>query len=325
MPSVSGSAGEARNLCYNKSVIITLTGENTFAIARAKRQLVTAFTAKYGANAIEQVDAEDLTAAHLPDLLQGATLFAPSRLVIIGNLSGNKPLLEPLAEALAHMAPDNTVVIADASLDKRLKLYKFLKSQPDFKEFALPSDAELTTWLRNEATQLGGQLGQPEARHLLGRAGRDQWRLANEIAKLVDFQPQVSIAAIDQLVEATSEGSVFELLDAALASKTTDVTRLIAALRTQEDPFKLFGLIASQVHAVAVVAAAGTRSPEVIAKDAGLHPYVVRKTQSLARRLSLARVAAIARDVARCDMQIKSTSADTWNLLQLCLLKIASR
>jgi len=303
---------------------MTLTGENTFAIAAAERQLADAFTAKHGANGVERVDAEDITSARIPDLLQGATLFAPSRLVVIKNLAANKPILEPLTEALQHASADTTVVISDGSLDKRTKLYKFLKTKSSFKEFVPLSDSQLATWLQGEASRLGGALGLAEARFLVERGGRDQWRLANEIDKLVHYSPQVTHAAIEQLVEPTPEGTAFELLDAALAGKREDLARLIAALRTEEDPYKLFGLLATQVHALAVVATAGQRSPDAIAKDSGLHPFVVRKTQGVARRLGHERVAQIAADVATCDMQLKSTSADPWDLLQLCLQKIAT-
>jgi DNA polymerase III subunit delta len=307
---------------YNNNMIMTLTGENTFAIAAAERQLAAAFVEKHGAHGVERVDAEDLTPARLPDLFQGATLFAPARLVILKNVGANKPILEPLAETLAHAADETTVVVADAALDKRTKLYKFLKAHSSFKEFSQLNDAQLALWLQGEATRLGGALGTREARHLIERAGRDQWRLANEIDKLVSFAPEVTAGAIDQLVDATPEGTAFELLDAALAGNRSQLQQLLGVLRTQEDPYKLFGLLASQIHALAVVATAGTRSPDTIAKEAGLHPFVVRKTQAVAARLGVKRVAQVAADVARCDIQLKSTSADPWDVLQLCLHKI---
>lgn len=306
-------------------MIITLTGENSFAIAAAERQLVAAFAEKHGVNGVEKVDAENLTPARLPDLLQGATLFAPARLVVLKNLGANKPMLEPLTEALATVSEDTTLVIADGALDKRTKLYKFLKAHSNFKEFAVLGDAQLASWAQGEATRLGGALGTQEARFLVERVGRDQWRIANELEKLVNFQHEISHAAIEQLVEATPEGTAFELLDAALAGKTDALHALLTALKINEDPYKLFGLLASQVHTLAVVTTAGQRTPDAIAKDSGLHPFVVRKTQAAARRLGAQRVASIARDVAVCDTQLKSTSADPWDLLQLCLQKIAAK
>lgn len=303
-------------------MIIALTGENTFAIAAAERQLIDAFVAKHSQNGVERVDAEDLTPSRLPDLLQGATLFSPARLVIVKNVGANKPMLEPLAEALAHASADNTIVIADAALDKRTKLYKFLKAKSNFKELSPLSPSQLAKWAQEEAARLGGELGKTEAAYLIERAGPDQWRVSQELVKLVSHTPQVSKEVIDMLVEPTPEGTAFELLDAALAGNAVAVRHLITHLKSEEDPYKLFGLLASQVHTMAVVATAGTRSPDQIAKEAGLHPFVVRKMQAVAKRAGQARVGQIAADVALCDTQLKSTGADPWDLLQICLLKI---
>jgi DNA polymerase-3 subunit delta len=303
-------------------VILTLTGENTFAATQAERQLVDAFMAKHGANGIERVDSEELDIARLPDLLQGATLFAPVRLVVLKNVSANKALQEPLAAALANATDDTTVVIADPHLDKRTKLYKFLKTKK-FQDFVAFDEPKLVAWVQQVAEERDATIDQPDAQYLVQRAGHDQWRLYFEIEKLASYQPQINKQTIDGLVEPSPEGTAFELLDAAFAGKPQRVTELLSALKNEEDPYRLFGLLASQVHALAVVAAAGSRSPDVVAKEAGLHPFVVRKTQATARRLGSERIKIIASDVAACDWRLKSTGADPWHLLGVTLQKIA--
>lgn len=304
-------------------MIITLTGENTFAAKQAERQLIQAFTAKHGPSGIDRVDGEDLDANRLPDLLQGATLFAPVRLVIFKNVSANKQLLEPLTEALPKTADETTVVIADHSLDKRTKLYKFLKSKSSFQEFAPLDESKLANWTRQIAKDHGAELARADATYLVQRSGRDQWRLQQEIDKLAHFSPQITRDTIDLLVEPAPEGTAFELLDAALAGQTGRVATLLATLKTEEDPYKLFGLLASQVHALAVVSAAGARSPDQIAKDAGIHPFVARKTQPIVHRLGASRIQQITRQVADCDWQLKSTGVDPWHLLGKTLQSIS--
>lgn len=311
------------HICYNQYVTITLTGENSFAAIQAERQIVQAFVKEHGPHGLERLDAESLTPERLPDLLQGVNLFAPARLVVIKNLAAAKVIHDPLLAALEHVADGITVAISDPLLDKRTKLYKFLQKNSTFKEFSVLTDAQLVAWLQGQAKQQGAELGTAEAKHLLARAGRDQWRLANEIEKLAICSVSISAQDIDRLVEPDPEGTAFDLLEAALAGKYTAISRGIAALKTKEDPYKIFGLIASQVHALAVVAAAGTRNSDAIAKDAGLHPFVVRKTQSAAKKLGQTRIARIAADVAGCDAALKSTGADPWDLLRLCLQKIA--
>lgn len=304
-------------------MIYTLTGDNTFAIHQAQQQLIDAFRNKHGANGVERVDAEDLTPQRLPDLLQGGTLFAPSRLVVLTNLASNKPMLEPLTKGLERLAADTTVVITDSMLDKRTKLYKFLAAQSTFKTFDTLSSAQLATWAQAEAVRLGGSLGSSDAKYLVDRLGSDQWRLQNELEKLVAYQPAIDRSAINELTEPTPEGTAFDLLDAALSGQPDKVQTLVASIRTTEDPYKLCGLLAAQVHALAVVATAGTRPADSIAKDAGVHPFVVRKTQAKAKQLGVKGAAKVAAAVATCDYQLKHTSASPWVVLQLCLQRVA--
>jgi DNA polymerase III subunit delta len=310
---------------YNNTVVITLVGENGFAIAEAERNLVSRFTAKFGTHSIERVDGEAGDPASLPQLLQGTSLFAAERLVVIKHAAVNKPLWEALGEWVEKVPSETTLVVVEPAADKRTRTYKVLKSKTEFKEFSPPSEAQLATWARGRAKELDASLGNAEAIYLVDRVGRDQWRLSQEIEKLASYQPNITREAIDTLVEPSPEGTAFELLDAALAGNTDRVTTLIHNLRAEEDPYKLFGLLASQVHTLAVVSLAGTRSPDEIAKEAGLHPFVVRKTLGVARRLGSASIRQIAQDVALCDYQLKSTGADPWQLIAVCLQKIANQ
>lgn len=322
-PDAKAVLAAPANNRYNAKVIITLTGENSYAATQAERQLADAFTAKYGGSGIERVEAEDIDASRLPDLLQGATLFAPVRMVIIKNPSANKALQEPLAESLAKAADTTTVIIVDATPDKRTKLYKFLKAKTDFREFTTPDERQLAAWARERLAAAGASIAPADAQYLVRRTGGDQWRLHHETEKLSAHGGTITRETIESLVEPGAEGNAFDLLDAALSGQAGKIAHLLAALKTEEDPYKLFGLLASQVHALAVCAAAGQRSADTIAKEAGLHPFVVRKTQPIARRLGLRRIQQIARDVADCDWHLKSTGADPWQLLETTLQKMA--
>lgn len=304
-------------------MILTLSGD-TFAITKTEHDLVGRFISKFGVHGLERIDGEDYDPSQLPQLLQGVSLFATERLVVLKNAAINKPLWEALADWADKVPAETTLVVVEPQPDKRTRTYKVLKSKTDFKEFNQISDNELVKWAGNRAKELGASLGTAETNYLIERTGRDQWRMSHEIDKLASFQPKITKQAIDDLVEPSPEGTAFELLDAAVAGNTKLVTTLIRNLKTEEDPYKLFGLLASQVHTLAVVALAGNRSSDQIAQDAGLHPFVVRKTQSAAKRLGTNKVKQIVKDVAVCDHQLKSTGADPWQLIASCLQKVAA-
>ena len=305
-------------------MIITLVGENSFAVHEAEHALVARFVAKFGEHGVERLDGEEFDPTRLSELLQGVSLFTPQRLVILHRAASNKLLWDALADWAERVPAETTLIISEPTPDKRTRTYKLLKGLKNYQEFNVPSDQQLVQWLSKQAKALGGGLGIGEANYLLERAGRDQWRLHHELNKLVAYQPGITRQTIDELVEPSPEGTAFELLDAALAGQAKRLDQLISNLKTEEDPYKLFGLLTSQAYGLAVVGAAGRRSPDEIAKDAGLHPFVVRKLSGAAERLGTSGIRRVAEIVAKTDYQLKSTSADPWQLLTSCLHKIAS-
>jgi DNA polymerase-3 subunit delta len=304
-------------------VTITFTGENTYEITQTEKQITSEFIEKHGQHSLEKVDGETLDPRNFSGLLQGATLFAAAKLVVIKDLAKNKLAWEALGDWLDRVPADTTLILIDPSPDKRTKTYKLLKNKTDFKEFRLLEGSQLDAWVQDFTKNLGGKIGRLETQNLINRVGPDQWRLSAEIFKLVNHDATITLQSVEALVEPGLEGSAFELLDAALAKNPLLVTKLINQLKTQEDPYKFFGLLASQVHSLAIASNAGGKSPDTIAKEAGLHPFVVRKSQSLAGKLGSQKIKQIAAQVAKCDKQLKSTGVDPWDLLSLCLQKIA--
>lgn len=309
------------NHCYNRVMIITLTGPNNFAVKQALVDLAKRFVAEHGEHSIERVDGETCNPNRLPDLLAGATLFAARRMVIMRDASQNKQLWESLADWLPQVPDETTLVVIEKSPDKRTKTFKLLKKLGDFREYLEPEGPNLTAWLQKTTTELGGSMDAAAAQYLVQQSGVKQEQLWQELQKLVSYQPQVTEQTIDALTEPTLSASVFELLDSALGGDPQKMQAVLAKLRHNEDPYKLFGLLVSQVSTAAIVCDAGQRSADTIAKEAALHPYAVRKTQ--AQKLGQTKVRQLISIVAELDARLKSGSADPWLLLEQCLNKIS--
>lgn len=306
-------------------MIILLSGPNEFAARQALDKLVAAMLQKHGAHAIERVDGEALDISRLPDLLQGASLFASDRLVIVRDAAKNKAVWEALGDWAEKVPPEITLVILEPSPDKRTRTFKQIQKHGKVHDFPELSEHELARWAMSVAKDEGGSLDTKTAAYLVRQAGTNQWQLSGELHKLLAANPAITTESIDQLVEPSPQASAFELLDAVLAGQNAKAMELLARLKTNEDPYKLFGLLISQIQALALVATAQGKTPDMIAKDAGIHPFVVRKLQPLGRGMSILQLRAVLASVALTDAQMKSTGVDPWVLLEQCLGKIASR
>lgn len=304
-------------------MIILLTGPNEFLITQQLIGLMAQSVSAHGEHSVERISGDDIAPVDLPALLQGTSLFAPERLLVLQGAGKNKSLWESLGDWVERMPADTTLVIVEPQPDKRTKTYKQLAKHAQVREFTELPEPALLAWLQQAAENAGSTLDIAVARKLLAFCGSDQWRLSNELQKLSGY-PVISAELIDELVEPSLQVSAFELLDAAFARKPDKVAGLLSRLASDEDPYRLFGLLAGQVHAVALASQAGGRSPEQIAQLSGLHPFVVRKAQGVSRRLKERDVHAMVEAVAQCDDRLKTTGADPWLLVGECMGKIAA-
>lgn len=306
-------------------MIITLTGPNEFLIKQTLDELAANFEHEFGIHAVERLSGDDIDVTRLAELLQGASLFAARRLVIVKDMSKNKALWDVLADRLNRVPEETTLAIVESAPDKRTKTYKLLQKQSNLRVFEQLSERELVAWLQQSATDQQGSIAADVAQYLIHRVGMNQWCLYSELQKLLNHNLNVSKDAVDILVEASPQATAFELLDAALGCKPQRVRELIGAVSVAEDPYRFFGLLMSQIYALTAVFYAAGKSADVIAKDADLHPFVVKKTQSLVRIITEDALKQMVANVALCDEQLKSTGAEPWLLIEQCLSKMASR
>ena len=130
---------------------------------------------------------------------------------------------------------------------------------------------------------------------------------------------------IQDITEPHPQATAFELLDAAFGRDQATLERLLTIVSRSEDPYKFFGLLASQVFALVAVSAADSRRSDEVAKDMGVHPFVVRKLSVLASRLNRAQVDKIVEALATTDEQLKSSGAEPWSLVGRLLLSMDAR
>ena len=100
-------------------MITVLTGDNSFELTRAIDEIVRTFD-----GVAEKFEGGDLELSQLPDLLQGGTLFASERLVIVREVSENKALWDALPDWLGRVSDDVHVVLIEPKPDKRTKTFK---------------------------------------------------------------------------------------------------------------------------------------------------------------------------------------------------------
>lgn len=299
-------------------MITVLIGENSFEITRAIKYLEADF-----AGVAEKVDGEELELKQLPDLLMGTTLFAPKRLVIIKNLSENKAVWEKLPEWLGRLSDDVHVVLVEPKPDRRSSTYKALQKAATVRQFPAWTERDTLVaekWVAQEAERQGMALDKKSTHSLVERVGVDQWRLFDSLQKLAVL-PSVDSSVIEEVIEARPTENVFNLLDAALKGESVRVKKMLGTLEASEDPYRLFGLLSTQVFQLAALSASDKSAGE-IAKDLGAHPFALSKLAPHVKKLGKTGARQTVAAMVEADTAIKTSAANPWLLIERALIKI---
>lgn len=332
-------------------MIVTLTGENSFALGQELRRIIDGFVAQHGDMALERLDGQEVDFVRIQEALTSLPFLASKKMVVLRSPSANKKFTEEAEKLLGNVPETTDVVIVEPKLDKRLSYYKYLKKAADFREFPQLDLIGLSKWLAAEAKERGGSIGPADARYLVERVGMNQQLLSGELEKLLihasrhpELVPgsptknngipkrvrndaredaKITRADIDELTEATPQSTIFQLLEAAFAGNTKTVLKLYAEQRAMKvEPPQIVAMLAWQLHVLAVIKTAGERTPNDIAREARLSPFVVQKSAAIARKLTLAELKKLIADLLKIDMRSKRESIDPDEALQHYLLNL---
>ncbi len=304
-------------------MIITLTGENSFALQQELSKITQAFVKEQGDLAMERIDGEEAEYEKIREALTSLPFLASKKLVVLRAPSKNKSFAENF-EQLAGEIPDTTdTIIVEPKLDRRLSYYKFLKKATDFRDFPELDNNGLARWLTEAAKAQNGTLSIGDAHYLVERVGASQQLLSNELAKLLLYDSAISRRTIDLLTDPAPQSTIFQLLEAAFAGNTKRALNLYAEQRAQKvEPPQIIAMLAWQLHVLAIIKTAKDKSADDIAREAKLNPFVVRKSQGIARDLSLTELKKLISRLLEIDVGSKSSKLDPDEALQHYLLTL---
>ncbi len=307
-------------------MVTILSGSNSFLLRLELKRLVDAFVSEHGDLALERLDGEAVDYNRVHEAVVSLPFLSSKKLVLVRDMGANKALTEHIADLLADVADSTDLIITESKLDKRGVYYKTLQKQLGFKDFGELDVASLAQWTTQTVTEQGGTISRSDASYLVDRIGPSQQLLAGELDKLLLYNQKITKETIDLLVEPSPRSTIFELLEAAFAGNTRRALKLYDEQRQlRVEPQAILALISWQLHILALIKTAGTRSSADIAREGGVSPYVVNKSMPIARRLSLPQLKDLIHQALELDISLKSQPIDADSALQNLLITIASK
>lgn len=305
-------------------MITVLTGSNSHLLLAELQKLTQNFIAEHGDIALERLEADEASYERIQEALKSMPFLASKKMVVIKSPSSSKQFTEKAEEIFDQLPESTDLILVEPKLDKRLQFYKLLKKKTELKEFNELDSRALASWLVGRAKEQNGSLSLADAQYLVERVGANQQIVSNELDKLLIYNSKITKASIDLLTDAVPQSTIFELIEAAFAGNTKKALQLNLEQKAMGvEPQQVIAMLTWQLNVLAIIKTAGDKTADVVAKEAKLNPFVVRKSQNVARRLTLQEVKDHISALAKIDNQTKRTSLDIDEALQFYMLNLA--
>lgn len=290
------------------------------------REMTATYIEKSGSDfGLERINGATVTADKLRANLQSAPFLANSRLVIIEDLGKNKAVNPKIDQIIAGV-PDTTVaVFVETEPDARTIYYKqMLKiAKPAF--FEPLTQVRLTSWVKSEVERYGGSIDDDSVRLLLDLTNGDQWRLSEEIQKVVNYDTSISKASVSLLVEAGFDQNVFDLVGDMTNGRSNEALRIYRKLlAAREDEFKILGMIQWQLRNLLLAKAGGSITSAELARIGGMNPYAASKLQASSRRFDLEILKIAFKNAVDTEDIIKKGLAPSTIAVEQLIFKVSS-
>src|SRR3989339_599557 len=227
------------------------------------------------------------------------------------------------------------------------ELEKLLKKEKYAKEFEMLAGAQLSVWIKQEFVKSKSAVSMPALNFLAQNAGGDMWRLSSLIAQLsayvgTSFQchpelvsgspdsdemlkqvqhdkkttgREVGVEDVKLFLDEKVDDNVFNMVEAVVSGNRKQAYKLLTEQRRLgEEDGKLFGLILWQfrilVNLRSLFETEDNLTADQMAKQLGLHPFVVKKNLALVKRMSSARLKEIYEMLLDIDKKIKTGRGD---------------
>lgn len=302
-------------------------GANTYELRRQVQQMITAYVAKAGTDfGLERIDGTTAKVHELSAAFQASPFLANSRLVIVEGIALNKALSDKLAKLMEAVPKTTVALFVDREVDQRTIAYKQLIQADKVVKFEPLTGSKLLGWMRVEMESLGGSAEPAVLRELVEVAGEDQWRLSGEINKLVNYDPNITVKMVREMVAPGAEQSIFDLVEAMTAGKTAAaLAGFHTLIEMRENEIYILTMVQWQLRNLLLAKSAPAQmSPPELAKAAGMSPYVAGKMAAAQGRMSEKGLIIAYKAAADCEYDIKSGKMQAKVAVEQLIYRVAT-
>lgn len=282
---------------------------------------------------------EGVTAQQIIDAAETMPMMCERRMVTVQDWaplmpgkSKNEDAETARLQSWLESPPDSCVTIfyMRSEPDGRKKAVTALKKRAEVVNFDHLSDAELLKWSNKRLKSLNKKMGAAAMNTLSFMAGRELTRLAGELDKLAAYagdRMEITEADVREIVPASLEYNVFELINRLLEGNLGEAQRMVnTLLQSGQNAVGILAMLTRQLRQLAHMRYAldAGQTIQSVQELLGMHPYGAKQTARQCKSRSAEELRALYEACVQTDYDVKSGRLRDSSALDAILLKIAS-
>lgn len=240
--------------------VYLLTGDEPYLVLQAKHMLKNAMikegdTMNYAAFTDGKIDLNTLQ-----ELAFTYPFFSEKRLLLLDGTGILKTGKDEFVSIMENMPETTCIIVCEPEVDKRSKVYKWIKKNGYVGEFLKKNQTEkvLLRWIAALLGKEKKQIRENNARYFLQKTGDDMFQIKNEIDKLIAYagdREEITQADIDAVASGEVQDKIFDLVDAiARKNKAAALSYYNDLILLKEPPMHILFLIVRQYRILHIIA-----------------------------------------------------------------------
>lgn len=317
---------------------IFLYGEDTFRSRQYLKKMIEKFKIDRDPQGLNTVvlDCEKENFGVVMGQILATPFLAERRIVVLERcLTAVKKqeLQEELLKRITeHTIADSTVMVfwedgAKPKTKVAKELFAILSKEKFAQSFELLRGTQLSAWIKTEVEARGATIDASALQYLVLNVAGDMWRLSTLLDQLASYYPSITISSVQVFVEEKVDDNIFNLVDAIVAKQPKKVYQMIREQYAKgEDAQFIFAMLIRQFRILLelrdVLDREGNLNGDMLAKQLGLHPFVVKKSLPFVKKYTFAELKQIYSSLLDIDIQTKTGQGDQSVLLDVFVGKM---
>ena len=292
--------------------IYLLTGEEVYLRMQYRKKLKEALVEDGDTMNVAIFSGKGTDPKEIIDLAETMPFFAEHRVILIDDSGFTKNACPELADYVAQIPESTCIILNEAEVDKRGKLYKAIKSKGRVVEFERQDERTLMRWVLTVLKKEERNITEDTMKAFLGRTGSDMENISKELEKLICYtmgQDTITTEDVYAVCTEQTENRIFEMIQSITEKNRRKAMDLYEDLLTlKEPPMRILFLIARQFNQLLQVKELMAKGMDkgTIASKLKMQPFVVGKTMPQARQFSREQILSYVNSCVETEEAVKS-------------------